>query len=135
MKNMDPLNDNVVTLMQESSNEFLKAIWKDGQYFTIPTHFFHLLAHSLVTPLLRSWNRGSRGDGGWRHALVRWCQQDQEGHVQDGRSTVQRATYETHADAQQYQPKLCQVHHTQPREEGCIIVLYHCTSDYDDDDD
>ena len=29
-KNMDPLNENVVSLLQESSNEFIKTIWKDG---------------------------------------------------------------------------------------------------------
>ena len=29
-KNMDPLNENVVTLLQESSNDFMKMIWKDG---------------------------------------------------------------------------------------------------------
>lgn len=30
LKNMDPLNENVVTLLQESSFDFMKAIWKDG---------------------------------------------------------------------------------------------------------
>jgi len=31
LKNMDPLNENVVSLLQESSSDFMKAIWKDGQ--------------------------------------------------------------------------------------------------------
>ena len=35
MKNMDPLNENVVTLLQESSMEFMRNIWKDGLYFEI----------------------------------------------------------------------------------------------------
>jgi myosin protein heavy chain len=31
MKNMDPLNENIVSLLQESSNEFVKTIWKDAE--------------------------------------------------------------------------------------------------------
>jgi myosin protein heavy chain len=31
MKNMDPLNENVVSLFQESSFEFVKTIWKDAE--------------------------------------------------------------------------------------------------------
>ena len=31
LKNMDPLNENVVGLLQESSFDFMKTIWKDGQ--------------------------------------------------------------------------------------------------------
>lgn len=30
MKNMDPLNENVVQLMQNSTDNFLANIWKDG---------------------------------------------------------------------------------------------------------
>jgi len=32
LKNMDPLNENVVQLLQESSVEFVRALWKDGEY-------------------------------------------------------------------------------------------------------
>jgi len=32
MKNMDPLNDNVVSLLQNSSDTFTREIWKDGTY-------------------------------------------------------------------------------------------------------
>ena len=32
MKNMDPLNENVVALLQDASNEFVKALWKDGAW-------------------------------------------------------------------------------------------------------
>ena len=31
MKNMDPLNDNVVALLQTSSDPFTREIWKDGK--------------------------------------------------------------------------------------------------------
>jgi len=30
LKNMDPLNENVVSLLQESSSDFTRSIWKDG---------------------------------------------------------------------------------------------------------
>ena len=32
MKNMDPLNENVVSLLQSSSDAFVCAIWKDGKH-------------------------------------------------------------------------------------------------------
>lgn len=32
MKNMDPLNENVVSLLQGSSDQFVGTIWKDGKY-------------------------------------------------------------------------------------------------------
>ncbi len=32
MKNMDPLNENVVALLQNSSDPFVVSIWKDGQF-------------------------------------------------------------------------------------------------------
>ncbi len=31
MKNMDPLNDNIVVQLQSSSDGFTREIWKDGQ--------------------------------------------------------------------------------------------------------
>lgn len=31
LKNMDPLNENVVTLLQESSSDFIRTIWKDAE--------------------------------------------------------------------------------------------------------
>lgn len=30
-KNMDPLNDNVTTLLNNSSNPFMQDLWKDGK--------------------------------------------------------------------------------------------------------
>ena len=32
MKNMDPLNDNVVALLQASSDPFTREIWRDGKF-------------------------------------------------------------------------------------------------------
>ena len=34
LKNMDPLNENVVSLLQGSQDDFLRMIWKDGQSVT-----------------------------------------------------------------------------------------------------
>lgn len=31
MKNMDPLNDNVATLLHQSTDKFVAELWKDGQ--------------------------------------------------------------------------------------------------------
>lgn len=35
MKNMDPLNDNVVALLQSSSESFIREIWKDAEIVTM----------------------------------------------------------------------------------------------------
>ncbi len=32
LKNMDPLNENVVSLLQTSGDDFIKHIWKDGEF-------------------------------------------------------------------------------------------------------
>lgn len=31
MKNMDPLNDNVATLLNQSTDKFVSELWKDGE--------------------------------------------------------------------------------------------------------
>ena len=31
MKNMDPLNDNVATLLHQSTDKFVTELWKDGK--------------------------------------------------------------------------------------------------------
>lgn len=31
MKNMDPLNDNVATLLHQSADKFTAELWKDGR--------------------------------------------------------------------------------------------------------
>ena len=36
MKNMDPLNDNIATLLHQSSDKFVSELWKDGTPFAPP---------------------------------------------------------------------------------------------------
>lgn len=38
-KNMDPLNENVVSLFQNSNDPFVSNIWKDGEIFSQSWHF------------------------------------------------------------------------------------------------
>uniref|UniRef100_A0A8C2BMK7 Myosin, heavy chain 11a, smooth muscle n=1 Tax=Cyprinus carpio TaxID=7962 RepID=A0A8C2BMK7_CYPCA len=42
-KNMDPLNDNVTALLNNSSNPFVQDLWKDGQYQL----YMHLISQTL----------------------------------------------------------------------------------------
>lgn len=37
MKNMDPLNENIVTLLQSSLDPFVVQIWKDGKLISRPS--------------------------------------------------------------------------------------------------
>lgn len=32
MKNMDPLNDNVATLLNQSTDKFVSELWRDGEF-------------------------------------------------------------------------------------------------------
>lgn len=32
MKNMDPLNDNVASLLNQSTDKFVSELWKDGEF-------------------------------------------------------------------------------------------------------
>lgn len=41
MKNMDPLNDNIVALLQTSSDAFTREIWKDGKFSAYISHLTH----------------------------------------------------------------------------------------------
>lgn len=46
MKNMDPLNDNVATLLHQSTDKFVAELWKDGES---PNIFFCLVgAHQAL---------------------------------------------------------------------------------------
>lgn len=36
MKNMDPLNDNVATLLNQSTDKFVAELWKDGKLWPRP---------------------------------------------------------------------------------------------------
>lgn len=43
MKNMDPLNDNVATLLHQSSDKFVAELWKDGKRsLSTDCWWFHL---------------------------------------------------------------------------------------------
>lgn len=33
MKNMDPLNDNVATLLNQSTDKFISELWRDGESY------------------------------------------------------------------------------------------------------
>ena len=35
MKNMDPLNDNIISLLQNSSDNFVSLLWKDSGMVTL----------------------------------------------------------------------------------------------------
>lgn len=37
MKNMDPLNDNVATLLHQSTDKFVAELWKDGELLPAKT--------------------------------------------------------------------------------------------------
>ena len=42
VKNQDPLNENLVSLMQSSTDEFVKALWKDGKKSMLITAQFFI---------------------------------------------------------------------------------------------
>uniref|UniRef100_A0A8C1J2L7 Myosin, heavy chain 10, non-muscle n=2 Tax=Cyprinus carpio TaxID=7962 RepID=A0A8C1J2L7_CYPCA len=48
MKNMDPLNDNVATLLHQSTDKFVAELWKDGKRCVLLLPFY--LAFFLVYP-------------------------------------------------------------------------------------
>ncbi|KAL4678483.1 hypothetical protein H8957_007992 [Semnopithecus entellus] len=41
MKNMDPLNDNIATLLHQSSDKFVSELWKDEMQSTQRAYFYH----------------------------------------------------------------------------------------------
>lgn len=45
MKNMDPLNDNVATLLHQSTDKFVAELWKDGESLNI--FFCYVGAHRV----------------------------------------------------------------------------------------
>lgn len=54
MKNMDPLNDNIVALLQASSDAFTREIWKDGKKVTwaFETIFLSMSLSNLIKQTL-----------------------------------------------------------------------------------
>jgi myosin protein heavy chain len=61
IKNTDPLNENVVALLQQSSDPFVCNIWKDGQFFVVVILMvkldcqFQSLNQLLLQPNLLRW--------------------------------------------------------------------------------
>ena len=49
MKNMDPLNDNIISLLQNSSDNFVSLLWKDSGMVTLSLN--GLENHSLTPGL------------------------------------------------------------------------------------
>lgn len=46
MKNMDPLNDNVATLLHQSTDKFVAELWKDGE--SLNKFFCCVKAHQVL---------------------------------------------------------------------------------------
>lgn len=58
MKNMDPLNENVVALFQNSSDPFVVSIWKDGKLFEkriVEKRSLRMTESIFGTQLCQSW--------------------------------------------------------------------------------
>lgn len=55
MKNMDPLNDNVIYLLQSSSDLFIKELWKNGRFFSIRLIYNYSNALYIVKIFLILW--------------------------------------------------------------------------------
>ncbi|KAG7269945.1 hypothetical protein CRUP_005562 [Coryphaenoides rupestris] len=95
MKNMDPLNDNVATLLHQSTDKFVSELWKD-------------VDRIVGLDQVAAWRDG-----------VRWRLQDQEGHVS---ATVGQLYKESlsrlMATLRNTKPQLCTLHHPQPSQEG-----------------
>ena len=61
MKNMDPLNDNIATLLHQSSDKFVSELWKDGTSFALHPCLTHgpSFSPSAVNPatIRRVWHQ------------------------------------------------------------------------------
>lgn len=52
MKNMDPLNDNIIALLQNSSDTFVGLLWKDSGMLTLrPKSDQHLISSNNIISL------------------------------------------------------------------------------------
>ena len=73
MKNMDPLNENVVSILAQSSDQFVVNMWKDGQYSNMDRSvhlylcltvtvflLFFSISHTLIFFSL-FWNKKKKG--------------------------------------------------------------------------
>lgn len=53
MKNMDPLNDNVATLLHQSTDKFVAELWKDGESLKQKQSFIIFICKSSFSNLKR----------------------------------------------------------------------------------
>lgn len=53
MKNMDPLNDNVATLLHQSTDKFVAELWKDGEPLNNIVLCRSSLSFQLCTSILK----------------------------------------------------------------------------------
>lgn len=51
MKNMDPLNDNVATLLHQSTDKFVAELWKDGESLKQKQSFIIFICKSALSYL------------------------------------------------------------------------------------
>lgn len=49
MKNMDPLNDNIATLLHQSSDKFVSELWKDG----MQPDFLHIFLKECLSNIFK----------------------------------------------------------------------------------
>jgi hypothetical protein len=58
MKNMDPLNDNIATLLHQSSDKFVSELWKDGTPLpsTLASLCGYLSSHLCSGPSHQTWD-------------------------------------------------------------------------------
>lgn len=50
MKNMDPLNENIVSLLQQSTDPFVVQIWKDGKWWSLSLFSRPFLTQNFLSP-------------------------------------------------------------------------------------
>lgn len=56
MKNMDPLNDNVATLLHQSTDKFVAELWKDGESLNNLLSVQELIKVSIVQKNIDTYN-------------------------------------------------------------------------------
>ncbi len=125
MKNMDPLNDNIVALLQQSSDAFTREIWKDGKYGDLlvdPIAGFFVAVFCWQVFCAYSGNcRNGRDRHKW-HTDVRCTSQKR--NVQNCWPVVQGTIVKTYVDTQEYKSEFCPLHNSQSRETSTMIVFF-----------
>jgi myosin protein heavy chain len=55
MKNMDPLNENIVQQFRASQDQFVSMIWKDGEFYKNTFLHFHFALHFKCLCPCQNW--------------------------------------------------------------------------------